>query len=483
MRIAVIGSGPSGWVVVKKLIERGFHVTLIDTGIDETDSFLKILSSRKRSHDKKLVFGSDLPYRQFPIGPTILRKNTTISSTYCRGGFSRVWGATMLPYSENDLTTWPIEIADLNIYYRNICEWIPIAGKRDSLSSVYGDFFSRAPILQSQSVVRILEELDNSSQNYTFGSSRLAVETGTDTESGCYYCNKCLDGCPSSFIWSAETKNLNVTNLKFRVISLKEVGEKVFVHGIKIDGSLVNNLDFDKVFLAAGAIESFRILATSKMVSQKVDLQDSAIFYTPIFLTKKFVNLNANAFGLTQMFIRLEFKKLNHPTVYQLYDFSEHLLSRAQSSKAFAKIIPRELLKLLLKRMVVGVGYLNSLDSPTIDMELLPSGSVQLNAPRTGKRIRARNKGVFKSNMFLLKVLSSIRILPITFSVKISAQGEGYHFGAWLPMGEKSDLLGRPNGYLNVHVVDSSVLPNIPSGPITFTIMANALRIIDETFI
>jgi choline dehydrogenase-like flavoprotein len=47
-------------------------------------------------------------------------------------------------------------------------------------------------------------------------------------------------------------------------------------------------------------------------------------------------------------------------------------------------------------------------------------------------------------------------------------------------MGERSDLLGRPNGCHNIHVVDSSVLPTIAPGPITFTVMANARRIAEE---
>ena len=48
-------------------------------------------------------------------------------------------------------------------------------------------------------------------------------------------------------------------------------------------------------------------------------------------------------------------------------------------------------------------------------------------------------------------------------------------------MGDKSDLLGRPTGSQNIHVVDSSVLPTIAPGPITFTVMANAMRIAEET--
>ena len=48
-------------------------------------------------------------------------------------------------------------------------------------------------------------------------------------------------------------------------------------------------------------------------------------------------------------------------------------------------------------------------------------------------------------------------------------------------MGDKSDLLGRPVGLRNVHVLDSSIFPSIPAGPITFTLMANANRIVRES--
>jgi choline dehydrogenase-like flavoprotein len=49
------------------------------------------------------------------------------------------------------------------------------------------------------------------------------------------------------------------------------------------------------------------------------------------------------------------------------------------------------------------------------------------------------------------------------------------------PQGWQSDALGRPRGLTKIHVVDASVLPEIPSGPVTLTIMANAHRIAAET--
>jgi choline dehydrogenase-like flavoprotein len=39
------------------------------------------------------------------------------------------------------------------------------------------------------------------------------------------------------------------------------------------------------------------------------------------------------------------------------------------------------------------------------------------------------------------------------------------------------DVLGRPYGFANVHLVDASVFPSLPATTITLSVMANAHRI------
>jgi len=65
---------------------------------------------------------------------------------------------------------------------------------------------------------------------------------------------------------------------------------------------------------------------------------------------------------------------------------------------------------------------------------------------------------------------------------RISDVGQGYHSGGTMsmskdPIGAQSDIFGRPFSLNRVHVVDSSILPTIPSGTITLTVMANSYRI------
>ena len=45
----------------------------------------------------------------------------------------------------------------------------------------------------------------------------------------------------------------------------------------------------------------------------------------------------------------------------------------------------------------------------------------------------------------------------------------------------ETDLLGRPKNHRNVHFIDSSTFPTIPSTTFALTIMANSVRIIEKT--
>jgi choline dehydrogenase-like flavoprotein len=57
----------------------------------------------------------------------------------------------------------------------------------------------------------------------------------------------------------------------------------------------------------------------------------------------------------------------------------------------------------------------------------------------------------------------------------------GYHFGASLPMGSLTNMLGELPNLKNVHIVDSSILPRIEQGSITAAVMENAYRIALES--
>ena len=49
------------------------------------------------------------------------------------------------------------------------------------------------------------------------------------------------------------------------------------------------------------------------------------------------------------------------------------------------------------------------------------------------------------------------------------------------PKNYEADILGRINNLKNIHIIDSSVLTTLPISTITYTVMANSIRIIDNS--
>ena len=79
-------------------------------------------------------------------------------------------------------------------------------------------------------------------------------------------------------------------------------------------------------------------------------------------------------------------------------------------------------------------------------------------------------------------VFRGAKIWPIRIMVRFLSPGLGAHYGGWAPAGISTDVSGRLNPNSRIHLVDSSVLPSIPAGSITFTVMANAVRIVNQVF-
>ena len=136
----------------------------------------------------------------------------------------------------------------------------------------------------------------------------------------------------------------------------------------------------------------------------------------------------------------------------------------------------------IIERMWTIQGFLHSDDSPEIRMSM--------NSAHTKFALAAlenlRTKKIFKAVYGKLSRLSHILGgKPLPFFGRVGAPGGSFHAGSSFPMtkephGLQSDLAGRPAGLQRIHLIDSSVLPNIASSTITLSVMANAHRIASD---
>ena len=102
------------------------------------------------------------------------------------------------------------------------------------------------------------------------------------------------------------------------------------------------------------------------------------------------------------------------------------------------------------------------------------------------KKIRYGN---IKNQEIVLKSFinkfKKVGIFPLNIFKKHLKNGQSYHFGGQFkmnnqPKANSSDSLGRVGNLKRSFVIDSSVLPIVNTGPITYSVMANSLRITSE---
>ncbi len=513
-KVIVVGSGPSAVSACSALLDRGIQVTMIDADLEahpkilELKNRLGVLNPSQWSKEDitewkykpstestiglKSWFGSLHAYEV----PNLLKVNgceTGFRASFARGGFSNVWGATILPYSERELRGFPLKVRDLEEHYRSVLSLMPFSAKNDLLLERYPLYSDSNQILDtSVTATELLERMsrrrfDLNRKGIEFGRARLAVQAAdSGGENGCVNCGRCLDGCPYDYIWSSiSTVEKFLLRPNFQLVRgfvVDTVSESL--DGVKINGhdksGYSRTLNGSRVLIAAGTVGSARILLKSGLVEDHIVLRDSQTIFAPfVWFGPRQKSSNRTA-TLSEVFISLDIPNVSiHPVQLQVYPSNDSLISRAQAKiPSLSKLFP--MLRRGFDQVLPIVIYLHSEDSNSATAtvtngELVIKESIN---PRRAKVIGNLWKHLVPS-------LARIGLVGLPPLAEVAAVGEGFHTGASLPMSLDpgpgfSDLLGRPFGCQRIHLVDASVLSQIPAGPITFSVMANAHRIASQ---
>ena len=482
-RIAIVGTGPSAIAAFWGLNNlSNSEITILDTGINERN--YAVFPVDKATHDFKTRLGQDYVYRRFSDNPKITLEEIRLPTSFAYGGLSNVWGATMLPFSHADITSWPDFMKVLDQFYHKVASNVPISQHSWKKSKFYKRYSNREGMYLSKNITQILERGLDAQIEMEISPMPLAVRTANFLDNGCVYCNQCLKGCPSDYIWRsthAFDSILKSENVKYisgaRVLSVSKSYNKLDIEYQNSSKEIQTIGNFDHIFLGAGPIESFRISSTSGLVEKKTTSKDSNTFLIPFINLARQSEEYSNGYSLSQAYLRCNssYGNLIHT---QFYVYSDALLDKAIFDNSLLKLFPRKFLRFFLKRMMFGIAYLSSSESIGLDFQLGTEGEVHVSAssnPDINLRSLSRKNQIL--NFGVLRYLHLIPIIPL---IRRLDPGAGAHFGCWAPAGSKTDSLGRLNSDWNLHIIDSSVLPTIPPGPLTFTVMANACRIASE---
>ncbi|MBT8004215.1 MAG: GMC family oxidoreductase, partial [Rhodospirillales bacterium] len=413
---------------------------------------------------------------------------------------SMIWGSAALPVSDQDLADWPINHDDLAPYYRKVLQTMPLCGGDGTLEDAFPSLSpSLDELYQGAQGRNLLRDLERSKEwlrtrGVLYGPARLAIHTTESTSSmGCNSCGFCLSGCPRNAIFNTlgvldeicgEGKVEYRNNSIVHRVDEQDTGVTVTIIDEPTGRQSVET--FDAVFLGAGAINTTRILLTSRELYERtITLKESKKFLLPLLRFKSDTEaMTERQVTLANIFMEINIPALSKHWIHmQMSPMNDLIMKSFGLAPDAPSSLRRTILSPILQRFMVAWCGLHSDHGDKFEIKLARSGAyeppilyVRSKPNLDGRRVAWR----------IARKLIGIGLRTRTIFVPyplFTEPSRGTHCGGAFPMRDKptdlldSDILGRPFGWKRVYAVDSSVFPSIPGTTIAFNIMANAYRI------
>ena len=257
------------------------------------------------------------------------------------------------------------------------------------------------------------------------------------------------------------------------VTHLSEAAAGVQVH--LDDGSAIEG---DALFVAAGVMETARLVLSSfPMLGPSLLLKNSQHIFTPMICAWALEESEAEQ-GFAEIFFEMDAPRISRGLIHTQISRADEAAQRAIMAKVRPVPGMARAARWLADRLVLAQSFVHSDHGGQIAVSLAPDGRLKADClpnPKARKVLAAARRR-------LILHLSGLGLFAVPFAGRRGTPGSGVQIGGSLPMAEaprrgQTDVAGRLEGTMRVHVVDASVLPSIPATPITFSVMANAHRI------
>ena len=307
----------------------------------------------------------------------------------------------------------------------------------------------------------------------------------------CRYCGYCLDGCAYGSIFNprAAWKRFELEGVPihkgFYALEFQETSAGVTLVAVDIRDGSVRQWHPRRLFLGTGAIGTTRLLARSLgIINKPIRIQDSQYFFFPLLSYRRAKDL-AVRFTLADAFVEILNSHISrHYVHFQVYGLNDIFRQTIRS------IIPspfryRFLLDIVESRFYLFQGFLHSSDSCHLELSITSCEATKDRIEIRGIDEPGAINVAKRAQALLRRSLAGFGLVPPLYLTMVPP-GRSFHAGGSFPMGANdaiytSDLLGRPAGLKRVHVLDAATFPSIPATTITYTAMANADRVINET--
>jgi choline dehydrogenase-like flavoprotein len=538
-KILIIGSGASGIHFALSVLKKGYEVTVLDVGYekpkaqipeDTYNELKKDLSDPVRyflgEHYEAVVYpgsGEDYVTKYYGFPPT---KNHVFSSprsflyeahgmqpllSFAQGGLAEAWTGGAYPLNDYELSDFPFNYQEIEPHYSEVAKRIGLIGVNDDLAKYYPYHeYLLEPLRLDQNSASLVDEYEkrksflNNKYNCYLGRSRVTtLSRDIGDRKACTYCGRCLWGCPTEGLYTPSItlrecrKYPNLTyipNMLVSHFSYDASGRITSVTAETINNHQTDQFTADHYVLAAGTLSSAKIFIQSIKhqtgeAMKLCGLMDNRQILIP-FLNLRMLgeHYNSENYQYHQLAIGIETEypeEYIHGQITTLKTAMVHpVIQNEPVDLRTAAFIFRNV------RAGLGVVNLNLPDQRRktnyVTVETDPNSrrdKLMIHYTPEKDYVKVINKAVKTVKGFLWGLRS---IVPPGM-VQIRPMGASVHYSGTIPMSSKKEPLTvskycQSSEFPNLYIIDGTTIPRLPAKNITFTLMANAVRVAESVF-
>lgn len=514
--VIIVGSGPSGVAAALELSGRGallldagytpppvpdgFRGDLYDLRARGEDLFPSLVGERFESlvnlfSPAKTNLKLKSPYMNYIIrdwerlAPMAAQAFEGVISL-AKGGLANGWGAGVYRFTDEDLAEFPFGYEALAAEYDALTEHVGVSGANDDLQPwFHKDEGLMPPMRLSRMAADLLERYerrrgDFNAQGVYLGRARLAVLTREHRGRAAYvpeHMEFFRPGIPAVYTPAFTLDELvREGRVDYRpgwlVERYEEDADGVSVIARPVEGGEAQVFRARRLLLGAGALNTARIvLASAGDTAARLPVMDNPMGCFPVFrLDRVGKALDPDDSSVGQLNIVCTDEEGRCAGQASFYGTNGPLRSDVLFDLPLPATAARTLLKLTASATSLVMLFHPGTVRPGNTLGLREDGALDVRCePEPHDGLLERK---------LMRLLRGVRYLSHPALMQYPALGAGLHYAGMLPMRERPERHqchpdGRLSGTRAVHVIDGACFPALPAKNLTFTIMANAMRV------
>lgn len=509
----IVGSGPAGAMAAYGL--QGRNVLVLDVGYrppkipdlegnlytlrqQREDLFEELIGSAFEGlhnvHKRNISLKLKSPYMSYIVRNwaelmPVESRNFEAVASFALGGLANAWGAGVFRFTAQDLESFPIHVADLAPFYDEISNHMGISGANDDLASYFGTEPRLLPPMRLTRLASdILDRFRNRQtefewQGITIGRPRLAVLTEPHNGRAAYTYdnlefyrpyNPAIYN-PAFTIDELVSRNQVTLRTGYLVQEYKEQEDGVEVTARNLSTGSYEKFLGKNLVLAAGALGTSKIvLQANRDYESRLPILDNPMACIPLVrLSRIGAPLEIHDSALGQL--NLIYRDATSPNLLQgtIYGTTGPLRSDVLFQFPLSIWANLTWARYLTPAMALLMLFYPGVANSSNYLRLKPDGTLDINYEWKSDQVAERR---------LIRAFRRIGYLSAAALCQYPSMGSSLHYAGTLPMKHTAGPYqtapdGRLFGSKAVYVADGACFTELPAKNLTFTIMANALRI------